>query len=145
MLIPKFKLDWVQEEDEQQKIIEHLKLCLQSFWDDSSESKSEDLNIDIDKSYDTFFKFKRKKTSSVQLNNISSIIENYLYTNKYDNIKDFPAVLKRAFIKHNTSVPSSAHVERLFSAGGLLYDDLRGKLSDRHFEMTLLLKFNNYL
>jgi len=59
--------------------------------------------------------------------------------------KDFPKALKRAFIKYNTSISFSAHVERLFSAGGLIFDNLRGKMSDKNFEMALLLKFNKYI
>src|SRR5580765_2527135 len=121
LLIPKFKLDWVQKDDEQQEIIEHFKLCLQSFCDDINyNNKPEDINIvDTNVCDDNFYVFKRKKTNTTQSNNISSIIENYLYSNKYDDIKYDPPALKRAFIKYNTSVPSSAHVERLFSAGGL--------------------------
>lgn len=134
----------MQKDDEQQEIIEHLKLCLQSFCDDINNTPEEHTNsVDTNVCDDNFHLFKRKKTNTMQSNNISCIIENYLYSHKYDDIRYYPPALKRAFIKYNTSVSSSAHVERLFSAGGLLFDDLRGKLTDRHFEMTLL-KFNHY-
>ena len=73
------------------------------------------------------------------------IIKTYLSTDTFATEKDFSKALKRAFIKYNTSIPSSAHVERFFSAGGLVFDNLRGKTSDKNFEMALLLKFNKYL
>jgi len=56
--------------------------------------------------------------------------------------KYFSKALKRAFIKYNTSILSLTHVERLFSAEGLISDNLRGKMSEKIFEMALLLKFN---
>lgn len=57
---------------------------------------------------------------------------------------DLPLALKEAYIRYNTAVPSSAHVERLFSAGGQLYDKIRGSMCDKNFEMSLLLKFNKF-
>jgi len=56
----------------------------------------------------------------------------------------FSEEILKLYIQYNTSIPSSAHVERLFSAGGQLFDGSRGSMSDDNFEMTLLLKFNKY-
>lgn len=95
LLISRFKLDWVQENDEQQKIIEHFKLCLQSFCDNINyNDQSEDTNIDTNMYDNNFYVFKRKKTSTTQSSNISSIIESYLYNNKYDDIKKLSTYTK---------------------------------------------------
>ncbi|XP_060881964.1 uncharacterized protein LOC132953601 [Metopolophium dirhodum] len=64
--------------------------------------------------------------------------------NEYSNsspklpLNTFSEEIQKLYIKYNTSIPSSAHVERLFSAGGQLFDERRGSMSDDTFEMSLL-------
>ena len=53
--------------------------------------------------------------------------------------------LNKYFLKYNAPIPSSAPVERLFSAGGLVPTPRRNKLWDKRFEMLLILKFNSHL
>lgn len=56
-------------------------------------------------------------------------------------LDDFP-IVKMMFLKFNTSIPSSAPVERLFSVGRDVFGLKRGKLTDNNFERQLLLKCN---
>ena len=48
----------------------------------------------------------------------------------------------KLFRKFNTSLPSSAPVERMFNSAGGIFTKRRQSLTDEHFEMQLLLKIN---
>ena len=50
--------------------------------------------------------------------------------------------MKTLFIKYNTTLPSSAPVERLFSFGGITLSPKWSKLSDQTFEQLVLLRSN---
>ena len=50
--------------------------------------------------------------------------------------------LKLLFVKYNTTLPSSAAVERLFSTGKDALRPKRARLSDKHLSMLVFLKGN---
>ncbi|KAM7301480.1 uncharacterized protein ISCGN_016999 [Ixodes scapularis] len=58
-----------------------------------------------------------------------------------EKLVDFPKI-HMIFLKYNTSVPSSASVERLFSRAGDVFSRKRGKMTDLNFEQQLLLMCN---
>jgi len=53
-----------------------------------------------------------------------------------------PAV-KSVFLRFNSTIPSSAAVERLFIAGAIILSKRRNRLNDDTFEKLLLLKLNS--
>jgi hypothetical protein len=52
-------------------------------------------------------------------------------------------IVKKAFIRYNTTIPSSAPVERLFSFAGMIHNPKRNRLADNLFEQLVILKGNN--
>ncbi|KAF0753476.1 Uncharacterized protein FWK35_00014868 [Aphis craccivora] len=124
-LIPKFKLNWTANENR-----DEIKQDLIEIFENSD-------------SEDDFLCFRENEIIS-ENNDSELLINNYLSNSNLTQPLDLPKALKDAYIKYNTAVPSSAHVERLFSAGGQLYDKRRGSMCDKNVEMSLLLKFNKF-
>ncbi|KAL7830498.1 hypothetical protein SRHO_G00316250 [Serrasalmus rhombeus] len=58
-------------------------------------------------------------------------------------LNGFPLV-KKVSLKYNAATPSSAPVERLFSLGKLVFTPKRNRLTDKRFEMLLLLRCNKW-
>ena len=71
------------------------------------------------------------------------IVNQFLTSTRSDLrlVKDFP-LIEKVFRQNNTTVPSSAPVERLFSHGGNIFNKKRQNLTDENFEMGLILKIN---
>ncbi|CAN9505897.1 unnamed protein product [Ophioblennius macclurei] len=59
-------------------------------------------------------------------------------------LRDFPRV-KQLFLKYNTTLPSTAPVQRLFSQKGNLVTSQRNFLTDDYFERIQLLRYNSAL
>ena len=70
------------------------------------------------------------------------IVDDYLRSDcqELSLFKKTMPILEKLFRKYNTSLPSSAPVERMFSSAGRIFTKRRHQLSDEHFEMQLLLK-----
>jgi len=52
--------------------------------------------------------------------------------------------IKKIFLRYNTTLPSSAPVERLFSTAALVLTKHRNKLKDSTFENLSLMKINKH-
>jgi hypothetical protein len=136
VLHPAFQFAWIKDDGKEARAKEWLTSEYSM-----SRSDANATNIQETASSDeeeSIFDFKRPSRSAPQT---ATEVTRFLACPSDDlkSLSAFPT-MKKLFIKFNTPIPSSAGVERIFSAGGLIFSEKRGKLTDRNFENCLLLK-----
>lgn len=102
-------------------------------------------NLSTIKSEDDFFSYgSAKTTTQIQRRGVMEEIRKYVEgTGKsLECLQDFPRV-KQLFLKHNTTLPSTAPVQRLFGQKGNLLISQRNFLTDDYFERIQLLRYNS--
>ena len=72
---------------------------------------------------------------------ISTELEDLLQSKSKNihSLRDYPAIV-RAFVKANSTMPSSAAMERLFSTAGMILSPRRCKMTDKLFDKMVFLK-----
>lgn len=139
--LPKFRLNWLSPEkrDDMRRTLLQEAIAQEPLH--SPATVRDDNSEKSDESEENFFVFHNAKSSSDSTTHDE--VRKYLEdsNNNLTSLKAFPTV-KRLFIKYNTTLPSSAPVERLFSHGGNLLTSSRNRMSDDHMEQVLLLRYN---
>lgn len=79
-------------------------------------------------------------------NEIDSEVSRFLCDVRTDNsiLNEYPNV-REVYFKFNTTISSSAPVERVFSQSLMIFTPRRNRLSSLHFEQALLMKHNRKL
>ncbi|XP_061568382.1 uncharacterized protein zgc:161969 [Cololabis saira] len=102
-------------------------------------------NLSTIVSEDDFFSYgSAKTTTQIQERGVMEEITKYVEgTGKsLECLQDFPRV-KQLFLKYNTTLPSTAPVQRLFSQKSNLVTSQRNFLTDDYFERIQLLRYNS--
>lgn len=98
-------------------------------------------------SEDDFFSYGSvKPAAQLQQRGVMDEVRKYVEGSgkSLDCLQDFPRV-KQLFLKYNTTLPSAAPVQRLFSQKGNLVTSQRNFLTDDYFERIQLLRYNRNL
>lgn len=143
---PFFKLHWIENEEDRtwsrelftSEVLSGQNLDYFEHVDEFSHQEDDFFEIYSDVSSSS-----SRRSSS---DNLSIEILNYLSDSRktLDILHQMPEI-KRVFIKYNTTLSSSAPVERLFSQALIIFTPRRNRLCAMNFERALLYKHNKEL
>ena len=140
--LPKFKLRWIDDQTKKdqlkQMFIQEIRLHRN---DNVTESQAEQTESQQSSGKKDFYEFDSDEDITTQ-SAVESEVNDYLSNaKKYECLNKYPTV-KRVFLEFNTTIPSSAPVERLFSLGNLVLTPKCNRLTDARFEKMLLMRYN---
>jgi hypothetical protein len=138
---PFFKLRWLPED--KKEMCRAMFISAVQRYDKGHERRSLSDQNQTSSTADDFFQFHDTPLTEIAVSEVEKECISYLsdcgtelqMLQRYSKVKD-------VFIKYNTTLPSSAPVERLFSTAGQIEVPRRNLLSDSTFEKLLLLKAN---
>ena len=148
---PKFRLMWLEKYDQKkmcsvksamEKVVEEA--LKEEDHDDSIASSTDDEGLDF---FNSITKTPEKHKKSVKVK-AKNLVKNWLEASSKDVTNEAAflgeKIYSDLFLKYNTSIPSSAAVERLFSIGKDILRAKRASLSDSNFEMLIFMKGNDH-
>lgn len=140
---PQFKLRWIQSDVTRVRAKCLLLQAMQIHADSAGNSSECETSTSTEGTGSSFFCFYETDSG---VSTVQAELDRFLNDTAHDiaSLQHYPLV-KEVFVLRNTSLPSSAPVERLFSIGGQILTPRRNSLTDEHFEMLLMLRANKKL
>ena len=137
---PRFKLTWTDDEVVRTRAKRLLQdgisqIQLMEVEEAAGETQG-DADVD-DPDVDLFF----PRPCSSTRESVEEVVDTHLH-GRGSTLRDLHETVEKLFRKVNTTLPSSAAVERLFSHGAGIFKKNRYRLNDDTFEMQLMLKLN---
>ena len=143
--LPKFKLKWVESQTNKdhytQMLIDEMRLYADT--KDSNEAEDGNSTQKEKASKKDFYEFDSDEEPTL-CDTVEMEAARYLGDTKTLGCLNKYPTIKKLFLKYNTTLPSSAPVERLFSLGNLVLTAKRNKLTDARFEKLLLMWYNKH-
>lgn len=150
---PNFKLSWIEKEQDREYA---QSLVINKYIEESNLRKNYSVNSitsipDVENnSVETLF-FKRLRANGRRTSNDDTWtfdIWKYLLQSIDDsNLDQVRAnhIIEDLFLRYNTTLSSSAAVERIFSKALLIFTNRRNRISDKNFEKVLFIRQNREL
>ena len=150
LLLPRFKKRWFRciSEDEQRHLIERLKEFV------APEGLSDELRrlkpaeSEPSKSTDEYYNFGESSMGGEASDDDSDPLVEAIIYNYFNDAKTEPSMLRKhsalepIFRRYNTTPPSSAQVERMFSLATIVNAPRCNRLSDEKFEERVVSRAN---
>ena len=139
--LPKFKLKWVEELAKKDQYKQMFIDEMRKYNDEVAVVEERSVEPNTASQKKDFYEFDSDEEQSSRDPVEAEATEYFSAAKKNDCLHKFP-IIKRIFLRYNTTIPSSAPVERLFSLGNLVLTPRRNRLTDSRFERLLLMRYN---
>ena len=141
-LLPQFKLNFLPE-DARLSVKRHVVNYVQEVAAESY-SKAELTTADAAQDDDNLFSFMNSAGRQAPGSPVTKQVEEFRESKSTSlpalSLKDYVPQVARTFVKANSTLPSSAAVERLSSIAGLILSPRRCKISDKLFDKMVFPK-----
>jgi len=149
---PYFKTVWIKNQVKKDLAISDFKKTVLNVLNSKENEASTDKRLvensevsedEVENS--SFFSWSNDKHQGTSTIFVENEVTQYLSrspTKKLTSLNKYPNI-KKVFICHNTPLPSSAPIERVFSISNAILTKRRGKMDDKTFEKTIFLKYNS--
>lgn len=146
--IPQFKTDFIENVSDQQRASNFLLAeCTQHCDRTSTDLRvTRDTNVQVEDDFFVSFANKDDQRRRSLEDSVATEVARYMNDDRknINTLDEYPLV-KKVFMRFNTTLSSSAPIERVFSHSKLFFRPQRNKTSPENFERSLLLGLNESL